>query len=81
MNHNRHVIYSRVKRPMKMLFWNIQSFEQLERNLICWLDRGISDGERIRCIERFVSYTSIVEDNNDIQHMWYMLNMTTMSEI
>lgn len=46
-----HVIYSNVKPPMRMLFWNIQSFEQLERNLVRWLDEEINDGERIRSIE------------------------------
>lgn len=65
-----HVIYSNVKPPMRMIFWNIQSFEQLERNLIYWLDWEINDNKRIRSIERLISYISITEDNNGVQRIW-----------
>lgn len=37
--------------------------------LILWLDIEINDGERVRRIDRFVSYISIADDNDDIQHM------------
>lgn len=36
-----HVCFSRIKPPMKMHFWNIRSFEQLERNLILLLDEKL----------------------------------------
>ena len=36
-----------------MLFWNICSFDQLKRELVHWLDGKISEGEKIRSIERF----------------------------
>lgn len=65
-----HVCYSATKPPKKMFFWNIQSFEHLERSLKSWLDREINDERKIRSIERFVSYISIAFDNNGTQHMW-----------
>lgn len=48
-----------------MLFWNIQTFEQIQRNLICWLDREIPDGERIRSIERLDAQRRWVRLRND----------------
>lgn len=48
----RKVIYSREKSQMEILFWNIYSFEQLQRKLIRWLDGDIHEGEKIRSIER-----------------------------
>lgn len=63
---NEHAFYSKTKTPTKILFWNIQSLEQLERNLNRWLDGEINDGERIRSIERLVSYMSIVDDKNSM---------------
>lgn len=59
-----HVCYSATKPSMKMIFWNIQSFEHLERSLKNWLDRKINDGERIRSIKRLVLYISIADDNS-----------------
>jgi hypothetical protein len=38
---------------MLMLFWNIIMFDQLKRELVCWLDGKIPKGEKIRSIERF----------------------------
>lgn len=35
---NENVIYSRDKLSMEILFWNIQSFKQLHRNLVSFLD-------------------------------------------
>ena len=67
---NGHVIYSATKPPMKMCFWNLQSFEHLEKSLKSWLDWEVNDGEKIRSIERLVSYISIADDNNDMQRMW-----------
>lgn len=55
---------------MPMYFWNIQSFEQLERSLNRWLDGEINDRKKIKSIERLVSYISIAYENNVIQRMW-----------
>lgn len=35
-----------------------------------WLDRVINNGERIRKIDRLVSYISIANENNAMQRMW-----------
>lgn len=35
-----------------------------------WLDGEINEGEKIRKIERLVSYISIADENNPIQRMW-----------
>lgn len=37
---------------MEILFWNICNFEQLQRELICWLDGDILESEKIKNIER-----------------------------
>lgn len=58
---------------MKMHFWNIQNFEQLQRSLNRWLDEEINDEKRIRNIERLVSYISIVYDNNIMQRIWVLV--------
>ena len=39
-------------------------------NLIIWLNEEINDGEKIRIIERFISYISIADDNDYIRYMW-----------
>lgn len=39
-------------------------------SLKSWLDGEINDGEKIRSIERLISYISIADDNNDMQRMW-----------
>lgn len=46
------MIYSRDKPPIKILFWNICHSEQLQRELVRWLDKNIPEGERIRSIKR-----------------------------
>ena len=46
------VIYVRDKPHMMMLFWNITTFDQLKRELVCWLDGKIPEGKKIRSIER-----------------------------
>lgn len=51
-------------------FWNIQSFEHLDKSLKSWLDWEINDGKKIRSIERLVLYISIIYDNNATQRMW-----------
>lgn len=66
---NGHVCYLRTKPSMPMYFWNIQSFEQLERSLNRWLDGEINDRKKIKSIERLVSYISIAYENNVIQRM------------
>ena len=35
-----------------------------------WLDGEINEGEKIRKIDRLVSYISIADENNPIQRMW-----------
>ena len=65
-----HVCFSATKAPIKMRLWNIQTLEHLERSLKMWLDGEINEGEKIRKIERLVSYISIADENNPIQRMW-----------
>lgn len=65
-----HVFFSATKAPIKIRLWNIQTVEYLDRSLKLWLDGEINEGEKIKKIERFVSYISIADENNPIQRMW-----------
>lgn len=67
------VVYSRVKPLMEMLFWNIQSVEQLHRNLIRWLDGEIPEDERIRSIERlnFQRRWVRIRTDRDVREMMF----------
>lgn len=48
-------MFSPTKSPMKIRFWNVKTFEHLQRSLIRWLDDDILKGENIRRIERLVT--------------------------
>ncbi len=47
-----HVIFSPLKPPMEMKFWNIRSLDQLKRSLMSWLEGDYQPGEVIRRIQR-----------------------------
>src|SRR3954466_10502488 len=49
---NGYVIFSAVKPPMQVMFWNIQTMEQLKRNILRFLDGEFVPGEQIRSIKR-----------------------------
>src|SRR3954470_10522158 len=49
---NGYVIFSAVKPPMQVMFWNIQSMDQLKRTLLRFLEGEWSQGEQIRSIKR-----------------------------
>src|SRR3954465_10046764 len=49
---NEHVIFSPVKPPMAVMFWNISSVEQLKRTLMSFLEGEYESGEQIRSIKR-----------------------------
>ena len=47
---------------MKILLWNTETFERLNRSLIRWLNGDIVDGEKIRRIQMFVT---VYNDNEE----------------
>lgn len=38
---------------MNIQLWNIETFEHLNRTLMCWLDEDIAEGEKIKRIQKF----------------------------
>src|ERR1043165_4702410 len=54
-----HVIFSPIKPPLQMKFWNIHSLEQLKRELMSWLEGEYKFVEVIRRTQRLRTRTSL----------------------
>lgn len=67
MKRDATLFFSATKPPLMIKLWNTQTFEQLQRHLIGWLDGNILEGEKIRKIERQVTAKG---PNGEVTRSW-----------